>query len=93
MPRICFRQRTPNHKTTAQVGRAIKGGSILRNVTDTIQECGTSTIPKDRTDQPTIPGKCLYTIPDIGMVVNIITMSNEGGVNCPERRQTTKHDY
>ena len=60
---------------------------------DTLQEWGHGTIPKDRTGQPTIPGKCLYTIPDIGMVVNIITMSNEGGVNCPERRQTTKHDY
>ena len=57
MTSICSRQLTPSHGTTPQVVRKIKDGIILMNVTNTLQECGTGAIPKDKTGQITISGK------------------------------------
>ena len=88
MSGICFRQITPIHTTTPQVVRAIKGGSIPRKVTNTIQECGTGIFPRYRTGQPTISRKVWYTIPYSGIGGTIVKMATEGRVYVPKRRYT-----
>ena len=60
------------------------------NVTDKIQEYGARTIPKDRTGQTKISRKVWYKIPHSGKGVPITTISTEGRVRLPERKQTTK---
>ena len=86
MPDLYYRQSTPSHATTPQVVRYIKIGSILRNVTNTLQECGAGTITKKRTGQPIISRKIWYTIPDSGTREAIITMKTEGRIHRPDRR-------
>ena len=54
---LCSRQRTTSQATKPQVVREIKGGSIFRNITNTLQEYGAGTIPKGRTGMPTISRK------------------------------------
>ena len=78
------------HKCSEQ---GMKGGSILRKITNTLQECGAGTTPKYRIGQPKISRKVWYTIPESGTGVTIIAMETEGRVHLPKRRHTTKRKY
>ena len=70
--------------------RDIKSGIILRNATYTLQEYGTGTIPKYRTDQPTILRQFWYTITESETGETIIVRKTEDRSYLYERRQTTK---